>query len=140
MLVPLPCVGRHFRAAAICGCGSDEPLPTAPNSRASGSVTNGRWPGDGVFDGIDDKRVAERQNDSQHHNAHSRTRIPPFHSTTRAERQQEREEQDVVAQNRHEPVKERIDQRPVDEQKQARVERLQPVHRRQCSGNWEVEN
>ena len=96
-----------------------------------------------MFDGVDDERVAEP--DGQRHQQHAQPEARVA-ETQRVERggneQQDEPPHRAVgpAQNGHEPVKDRIGQRPVDEMKQARVERLQPVHYRKCSGKPGVEN
>ena len=88
-------------------------------------------PGDGMFDDVDDERVAQ-QGDERH-----RQRAQTDAGTAKKGRDKAGEDGEdkplhhaVAAQDGHEPVKERIAQRPVDEMEQARVECLQPVHRR----------
>ena len=46
----------------------------------------------------------------------------------------------VTAKKQHHHVEDRIAQRLVDEAKQTDIERLQPVHRRECNGRRGVEN
>ena len=107
-----------------------------PNTRASGSVTNGRGRATACLMVLT-MSGSPSATTSTIISAHSRARALPKQSMARPTATASGMNQRIrrcAAQNRHEPVEERIAQRAVDEMKQARVECLQPVHCRQCSG------
>ena len=92
---------------------------------------------DGMFDGVDNEWITEGDDEKNHQSAQSRAGIAePQSRHERNDDAKHKPAHDAVAaaQNRHEPVEERIAQRAVDKMEQARIERLQPMHGRQCSG------
>ena len=94
--------------------------------------------GDRMFDGVADKGVAQRQDYNQQQNAEAQAGIA-FPKQADDQQEQGGKEKGVVAQNWHEPVEDRVGQGLVDEIKQARIERLQPVHGRQGSKTLRID-
>ncbi len=127
-------VGRVRRRHGAGG-GAAEPLNDIRQRQARAR------PRDGVFDDVDDERVAQ-QGDHGHGQ-----RAPAGAGAAKQRRDKSDDDGEdkpshhaFAAQDGHDPVEERIAQRPVDEMKQPRVECLQPVHRQKCSGKRGVEN
>ena len=81
-----------------------------------------------VLEGADYQRIA--QGDDQHHE--QRAEPQPRGAEKKHRRHGDddggKPRQAIAAQDRHQPVEERIGQRAVDEMKQRGVERLKPVH------------
>ncbi len=75
----------------------------------------------GMFDGVDDQRVTQANHQSDHHDAYAAasTRFP---NQNPAEHDQQWDKQGIAAEKRHDPVKERVSQRQIDETEQSDVE------------------